>query len=149
LAWESLSPTGFRQKRWNSQSGRNSSLLCPLKPQPPEIELQRQIVVARLRLKDTIVNDVCLDRLSLLEAAARFRDLDQLLPVQCTDEFRLRHQPSSDEECYCLKVVVAAEAQLRASRQPASPLGARLRAELNDRLAAGTLRFPDAALSQN
>jgi hypothetical protein len=119
-------------------------------PQPPEIELQRQIVVARLRLKDTIVDDVCLGRLTLLEAAARFRDLDQMLPVRCTDEFfRLRYQPSSDEECYCLKVIVAAESQLRALGRPPSLISARLRAELHDKRKAGTLRFPEATPIQN
>src|SRR5258708_6340998 len=76
---------------------------------PEELRQRCQILVARLQIKLRVVEDLCAGRLTLLEAATRFRELDRLLPTNLPDQFRLRFPGASDEECYCLKVIAATE----------------------------------------
>ncbi len=108
-----------------------------------ELQEQSQMVVARLELKRQIVEDLCAEKLRLLEAAARFRDLDKILPDRYPSHFPQYYPCGSDEECYCLKVILATQAQLESLKKPYAALIARLRAELEEKLAGGNLQLPE------
>jgi hypothetical protein len=108
-----------------------------------QFEEKSQIVLARLQLKGQIVEDLCAGRLSLLEAASRFRKLDKILPDSFPGHFARYYGCDSDEECYCLRVIMATQAQLQSLNKPHVSLIARLRAELRERLNEGTLQLSD------
>jgi hypothetical protein len=108
-----------------------------------QLEMQRQMVLARLQLKRQIVEDLCAEKLSLLEAAARFRDLDKILPDRFPSHFARYFPCGSDEECYCLRVIMATQAQLASLNKPYAALIVRLRAELEQKLATGNLQLPE------
>ena len=108
-----------------------------------QLEEKSQIVLARIKLKGQIIEDLCARRLSLLEAASRFRNLDKILPESFPGHFARYYDCDSDEECYCLRVIVATQAQLESLNKPHVTLVAGLRAELRERLNEGTLQLSD------
>jgi hypothetical protein len=85
------------------------------------LEQRRRIAVARLHLRERIVQDLCAHRFSLLEAASRFRELDNILPV--------RHPNNTDDERYRLEVIHAVQWHLRSLGLSNRSIAAHLRAE--------------------
>jgi hypothetical protein len=81
-------------------------------------------------------------RLSLLEAAARFRDLDEQRPAASRQARCATHAGASDDECHCRAVLqyVGAEVELRPGADPG--VAERLDAELRSLLEQGNLRLP-------
>jgi hypothetical protein len=101
------------------------------------IEEQDQILVSAMNAKEQIVVDLVADRLTLLEAAARFRELREGLPTCEMEMFRQAYPGNSDDERYCHQVIRAVES-LR-GRQPneVTRAVARLKKELEDEAACG------------
>jgi hypothetical protein len=92
----------------------------------------------RIAAKDRLAAQVIEGRLALLDAAARFRDLDRQPPPFKWDWFRDKGR--SDEERHCREVIRF----VRVQGQAGAAVAARLEAELRDLLDGGDLRLPDA-----
>jgi hypothetical protein len=99
-------------------------------------------VQGRLDVKRRLVADVADGRLALLEAAARFRDLDRDWAAPQRDLFRAAWPGRSDDERYCRQVLRLAENELRDRGGQGADVVRRLRAELRHRLRRGDLRLP-------
>jgi hypothetical protein len=92
--------------------------------------------------KEAVAEEAAAGRLTLLEAAARFRDLDADLPEEQRRALRLALPAGSDEERSCRQVLYYVEASLRGRPDGPAALG-RLKAQLDEALASGDLRLPD------
>jgi hypothetical protein len=83
-----------------------------------ESELERRLdeqgraVRRRMAAKDEVAREAVKGRLTLLEAAARFRDLDADAPEAYRRGWRFLAEGSSDEERYCRQVLGYAERAL-------------------------------------
>lgn len=71
------------------------------------LEVQGKMQFQRLETKNRIAALVADGRMPLLEAAARFRDLDHQPPEFQWDQFRLRFPGNSDDERHCWEVIAA------------------------------------------
>jgi hypothetical protein len=101
--------------------------------------------VRRLVAKEDTVREVQEGRLTLWQAAARFRELDATAPASvCRETARRFPDISEDERCCRMVILWAAEAE---QRQPGGGTGLarRLTAELEDALRRGRLPLPDPA----
>jgi hypothetical protein len=89
-----------------------------------------------------LAGEVIEGRLTLLRAAARFRDLNARPPMFNWRAFRKIYPGDSDDERHCRQVIhfVRQGAQLRPGADPA--VADRLEAELGDLLERGDLRLP-------
>jgi len=96
---------------------------------------EREVAVysERLRVKDSIIQELIKRRLSLLEAAAQFQDVDERLPVRLIiDPFAVG---SAKEENYCRKVIGWVQVELRVNPNSRAPgLVEQLEHDLQDRL---------------
>jgi hypothetical protein len=92
--------------------------------------------------KQRLAGEVIAGRLSLREAAARFRGLDGQPPAACGEGLRATFPGASDDECRCRAVLsyVRVETSLRPGADPA--VADRLEAELRGLLERGDLRLP-------
>jgi hypothetical protein len=109
-------------------------------------ELQQKIraVTDRLNRKETVVKALLAGRLTLLEAAARFRALNEAPPEYNWDAFRLTMPGDSDDERHCHEVIsFAFHALRRTDPHRADELHESLRAELRQHLGRGPLRLPE------
>src|SRR5262245_13847278 len=59
---------------------------------------KREAILARVSARAAIVDEILTGRMSLLEAAARFRDLDRGPPPILWDRFRAYYPGDSDDE---------------------------------------------------
>jgi hypothetical protein len=101
-----------------------------------------RLVKQDLEAKSRVIEDLRNDRLTLLEAAARFRDMGH----SCLDPdgalFRQSYAGQTDAERWCRKVI----GYMRAVSPPHTDGASRadqLEAELSQRLAQGPLQLPD------
>jgi hypothetical protein len=85
-------------------------------------------------------------RLGLLEAAGRFRELDQHWPAL---EPRRAQPGATDEERYCRVVIATVASFLDDRPQMRAAVIERLEAELRGYLERGDLRLPDKSLSDS
>ena len=99
-------------------------------------------VAERCTQKRRLAEEVIDGRLGLLEAARRYRDLDEQPPPFYWEAFRRTYPGASDDERHCRNVIgyVGTALQDRPDADPA--LVARLEAELEDLLRRGDLRLP-------
>jgi hypothetical protein len=106
------------------------------------VEDRCQEVERRHVEKQRLAGEVIAGRLSLLEAAARFRDLDEQPPAACREALRGNYWGASDDECHCRAVLqyVRVEMCLRPGVDP--DLAERLEAELRALREHGDLRLP-------
>src|SRR5262249_45319578 len=109
-----------------------------------ELERRRQAQQQRLTARHQVAADVIAGRLSLLEAAARFRDLNAQEPAIAA-AFTRSHPDRSPEECLCRQVIGQVESDLaEQSPKRAAELRTRLEAELRGHLHRdGAIRLPD------
>jgi hypothetical protein len=118
----------------------------------PEVERGRRLdeqlraVCRRIEGKNRLAQEVAAGRLGLVEAAARYRDLDRDGPFD-KEVFRSAYPGGSDDERYCREVIVFVREVLR--EPPCGDVSdpavvGRLEAELHDRLERGDLRLPVA-----
>jgi WD40 repeat protein len=107
---------------------------------------QCRAIRRRIEAKNRLAAEVIDGRLTLLEAAARFRDLDREPPPFDRDAFRCSYPGASDDELLCREVIFFVRVEQR--RRPGTDAGivARLEAELNERLGRGNLRLPATGL---
>jgi hypothetical protein len=112
---------------------------------PDEPDRCCRVIQARLRAKRLLVSEVAARRMSLVEAAAHFRDLNET-PPDCPDRgYRSAFEGSSDGERLCRQVI----SWVRAENEGRSPLAEAtltvwLEAELVGLLARdGIVRLPE------
>jgi hypothetical protein len=85
----------------------------------------------RIYAKHRLVDDVIAGRLSLLQAAAGFRELNEQPPVYDRERFRALYPGADDDERHCREVLAWVIDQLRGCLDTdASDLASRLEAEL-------------------
>jgi hypothetical protein len=109
-----------------------------------ERRLDEEVLVVQMHiaLKDEVAEDVAVGRLTLVEAAARFRRLDAGASEEYRRGWRLLSEGGSDEERYCRQVIVGVGLVLR-GRADAADVLAGLNRQLDEALARGDLRLPD------
>jgi hypothetical protein len=110
-------------------------------------------VLQRGLAKGRLAADVAAGRLTLLEAAAGFRELNSRWPPF---DWRLwrqfihgRFSGVSDEEGLCRQVIGCAKSTLWQQPEKAEQVARRLEAELDQHLRHGTLRLPPVAGTGN
>jgi hypothetical protein len=109
-----------------------------------ELDAQRERLRHWQEGKREAVRAVIAGRMTLLEAAARFRELDRQLPEFKWDLFRRAYPGSSDGERHCRHVIAATEAELSKRPDEAAEVMARLEAELQEHLQRdGTIQLPE------
>jgi hypothetical protein len=110
-----------------------------------DLERQSEATVRRLVAKEDTLRELVDGRLTLWQAAARFRDLDATAPASARREAERRF-PGIPAEERCCRLVIAWAAAWE-ERQPGGGTGRsrRLTAELEDALRHGRLSLPDPA----
>jgi hypothetical protein len=105
---------------------------------------QDGVVVRRMALKDTVVRQLIAGDLTLREAAAWFKYLNER-PAGCRDHFRERFPGASAEEAACRQVIAWVRADLSLSAPSrAEAVVRRLEAELLGHLECeGKVELPD------
>ncbi|HBI43451.1 MAG TPA: hypothetical protein DDY78_11425 [Planctomycetales bacterium] len=98
-------------------------------------------ITARMTAKFRVADEVIAGRLSLLQAAAAFRNLDKCWP-RAVILWAYFPNAASEDEVYCLKVIGYVDTVAPSNR--VAELAARLHAELDAMLQNGTLRLPDS-----
>lgn len=96
--------------------------------------------IARLETKRRLIGAVIAGRLSLLQAAANFRDADRRGPRPAVFALCVFPGAASEEEGYCRSVI--SWVHVKAPREQAEELTRRLQAELDAHVRDGTLRLP-------
>jgi hypothetical protein len=107
------------------------------------IEESTRAVHRKIVAKDQAVEDAFAGRLTLLQAAARHRDLDANLPAGQRNAWRFFYDGATDEERYCRQVLDRA-GMLAEGRPEGEAAVARLRGQLDQALADGGVRLPAA-----
>jgi hypothetical protein len=112
-------------------------------PMDEEMEHRRQILLQRCAVRDRAVQKLLAGRLTLLQAAAQFRDVEMALPV--TSAPRIAATGPAEGERLCRSVIAMAKGWME-EYVPAQAAAetARLEAELEQqRDTDGTVRLPD------
>jgi hypothetical protein len=91
---------------------------------------QDAILVHVIDRKQQVIEDVINHRLTLKEAAERFRDLDERTPNFEMDLFRRAHEGESDEERYYRAVIEGVRIELLNKPEQARAISSSLEAEL-------------------
>jgi hypothetical protein len=135
--------TGSRR---DSHSNPPSIPQCDLGEKSPtdeELERRRQIYLRRYSVKEHAVEDLLAGRLTLLQAAAQFRDLEKSLPVTWAP--RIAATGPAEGERLCRLVIGTAKSWMEEHvPAAAADMAARLEAELErHRGPDGTVRLPD------
>ncbi len=109
-------------------------------------ELDHRLAVTRIssQARSRVAQELIAGRLTLFEAAERFRELSVADPHYNWAAFRFAYQCPTDEERFCRHVIVVVKSEL-VDRDPAAAIAVakRLERELSTRLASGTLRLPE------
>jgi hypothetical protein len=106
------------------------------------LEGEVQATLRRAAAKEEVAGEAVAGRLTLFEAAARFRDLDADVTEDYRRGWRHLNEGSSDEERYCRQVLAYAEVALR-DRTDDQTVLERLEAQLDQALARGGLCLPE------
>ena len=134
---------------WTARLGLNLTPWLDVQQDLAEARRRRETLNERTRLvqqdlgaKSRVIEDLRNDRLTLLEAAARFRDMGH----SCLDPdgalFRQSYAGQTDAERWCRKVIGYMRAVNPAHTDGASRAD-QLEAELSQHLAQGPLQLPD------
>jgi hypothetical protein len=100
-----------------------------------ELELGRRLeeesaaLVACAHIKQRILNELIYDRLTLIETATRFRELDRIRLNGQPNRFCSTWPGSSEIERYCQQIIQAAKCELYEQPCVAAAVLARLKAE--------------------
>jgi hypothetical protein len=98
----------------------------------------------RIETRARVIEDVKAGRLSLLQAAARFRELGRQPPEVSLELLRLYYPAKSDGECYCRYVIHGVATSVQEQGSPGETILERLEAELQELLRwDGTVRLPE------
>jgi hypothetical protein len=107
-----------------------------------DLESRVRLLSARAEDKDQLALEVAAGRLSLVEGAARFRDLCQTTPGFSLKMLRLLYPSDSEEESYCWALIVRVRKVLADDPAQARAAAGRLGAELTELLHQGSPLFP-------
>jgi hypothetical protein len=107
-----------------------------------ELDKQLQVVLSRIEARRQVISSLLAGQMTLAEAVARFKELDAARSANEKEWLRRAYGAVSDEECCYRQVLRNVASQLRARPQQASEIEARLRAELEARLACGAMGLP-------
>lgn len=119
------------------------------------LEAQLRDTIRRMAVRDEIIEALCAGRLTLLEAAARFRDLNAECPdprrailTLVTHKFDTENQDLSYDECVCRNIIdYVRRAKDGEEANRLSPKGAdvvpHLEEEYRQLLESGALHGPD------
>ncbi len=107
-----------------------------------ELDEARRAALHRMELKEETIKAVLAGRLGLVEAAARFRDLDERNADFNWQAFRGIHPGASDDERHCRKVLAALEWFREQAPRRVDTARSRLGAELEQHLRRGPIRLP-------
>src|SRR5262249_15863051 len=113
---------------------------------PPDVAAVMMIVSWRVAAREQIVRALIRDQITLPEAAAHFRRLDELRDVTLPSSFS-RYPGDSDEERVCRQVIRYAAVQFPEGPQRDECVG-RLEYELAEQLCGGSVRLPDSTPGQ-
>ena len=94
--------------------------------------------------KQAAVLDLVHGRTTLLEAAARMRDLDRAAPGFKWEQFRQAFPGVSDEERHCREIIARIPWASPLNGPTGAAVARRCEEELRDHIAHGTLHLPDA-----
>ena len=131
---------------WWAVAGTGDGLDPEARREGPNDDEQLRAIRRRIEAKSRLAREVIDGRLTLLEAAARFRDLDLAPPPFAWDGLRCRYPGASDDELHCREVIFFVRAEQRDRPGTDAAIVARLEAELNERLGRGDLHLPAAGL---
>src|SRR5262249_23603605 len=107
-----------------------------------DLERRNAAVIDRITAKDQVADEVIAGRLTLVEAAARFRDLNAV-PPDHPDPYRTTYPGGSDREKLCRQVISWVASATGRAQAEARALVACLEAELEDLLGRhGTIELP-------
>ncbi|HKB02943.1 MAG TPA: hypothetical protein VKD90_12030 [Gemmataceae bacterium] len=112
-------------------------------PTGKDLDRRTQIYLHRITVKERAVRDLLAARLTLLQAAARFRDVEEEHPI--TGKPHCAASAPADGERWCRRVMEQAIGWVAANLPAqAADVAARLEAELEQhREPDGTIRLPD------
>ena len=95
--------------------------------------------------KQEVARELASGRLTLLEAAARARDIDRAAPDFPWAGFRLADPAGPDDERHCREVIGLIRATLPHTDPATEAAARRCEADLRSHVARGTLRLPEPA----
>lgn len=111
-----------------------------------ELEWRQAKLLQVMAAREHVVNLLTAGKISLLAAAAQFRDLDMQSPNFKWELFRDTYAASSDEERYCRQVIAHIPQNLDNPNAPENVLAERLKAELQQSLShGGSIHLPTKA----
>ncbi len=104
-----------------------------------QLEVEMAVLGARAEAKQRMLRDLIHERLTLVETATRFRELDRALASDQLERLHRAWLGNSEVERYCHQIIQRAEWEL--SEQPcvAAAVAARLKAELQAAAESGAL----------
>jgi hypothetical protein len=137
---------GVRGTDWWAGPGTGDGLDPEARRGRPNDDEQFRAIRRRIETKHRLAREVIDGRLTLLEAAARFRDLDLEPPPFAQNGLRCRYPGVSDDELHCREVIFFVHAELRDRPGTDAHIMARLEAELKERLGRGDLHLPATGL---
>jgi WD40 repeat protein len=132
---------------WWAVPGTSDGLDPEARRGRPNDDEQLLALRRRIEAKYRLAREVIEGRLTLLEAAARFRDLDREPPPFAWDAFRATCPGASDDELHCREVICFVCAEQRGRPRTDAGIVARLEAELDERLGRGDLHLPATGLA--
>jgi hypothetical protein len=135
--------TGSRRDSDRNSPSFAQGLLNTKSPTDEETERRREILLQRCAVKDRAVQKLLAGRLTLLQAATQFRDVEAAQPV--TWGPRIAATGPAEGERLCRVVISAAKGWMEEHvPAAAADMTARLEAELEQQRGAdGTVRLPD------
>ena len=107
-----------------------------------EFDEENRAMLSRLAAKRQVVEEAAAGRLTLLEAVARFRELDATTPERQIRAWRTAIAANSDEERYCLTVIQHVWALLQERPGASRDVLGELKAQLEEHRRRGDLYFP-------
>ena len=135
LAWLA----GWAAEQTLGLSGLSRSL-AEARPRRRDLDDAIRRAAVRVRAKEAVVTELLAGRVTLLQAAARFRAIDRAMPEGFWARFGRTRPDDSDHEYYCRQVIGYVTPTTDDDRS--WELVLRLEAELREHLKNGTLRLP-------
>jgi hypothetical protein len=152
-----VSKGGHLDRAASARAGNGEDFWAILGWQDPDDDSRRRdlidAIMQRWFAKERVMTDLFARRITLLEAAARFRDLHLTGPPFDWSTWRIvMHDrfanAANDDECMCRHVIDGMEMMLTEGSEEARLVIGRLEAELDEHLRRGTLRLRPPAPTQ-
>ncbi len=105
---------------------------------------EQRAALRQLQAQQEITKEVVAGRLTLLESAARLRDVELPAPSFRLDLFREAYRADSDDERFCQAIIQMVRLSVPPDTARTDELARRLEDELRDRRERGTLILPES-----